>query len=508
MAKIAAPATNASPSGAPAPTVAHSRRTHRSRSRRDRLRLFVRRLLPDGWVRRQVAGIWMNVLIGTVVLVALWLGWPPDGAPQDGYLALALFAVWCLAFLPGWLYVRFLGHRAGALWDEYVVCLHRLAWDHPRFLPTPPVTSQFYQEWRKDGGPRYRDQPNLYRQKFDAYYGKSVAENSHRTGNLRIETLFPVFLLTATLAVCWVVLLFNPAFVGTPKNVWDMMAFGFLGAYSFICQMLIRRFFQSDLRPSAYAHAMLRIITVLILVIAVHQLMADADPGAQAVVAFIIGFFPLVGMQALQRFAAAALRIVVPSGTPAYPLNQLDGLSIWYESRLLEEGIEDMQSLATANLVDVILHTRVPVGRLVDWVDQAHLYLHLDRMDRGWLDRTMHGDKRSAADPDDLVDGSVKANSRAGTKTRTALRQLGIRKATDLLKAFPAKRMGPDNAWKPDQPWAEHMREVEQHGLQSGQLRSIVQVLSRDSSLAPVWNWQRRGVRTVPGSAASRRADA
>jgi hypothetical protein len=32
-------------------------------------------------------------------------------------------------------------------------------------------------------------------------------------------------------------------------------------------------------------------------------------------------------------------------------------------------------SLATANFVDVILHTRVPVGRLVDWVDQPHLYL-------------------------------------------------------------------------------------------------------------------------------------
>ena len=45
--------------------------------------------------------------------------------------------------------------------------------------------------------------------------------------------------------------------------------------------------------------------------------------------------------------------------------------------RLVEEGIEDMQNLATANLVDVILHTRVPVGRLVDWLDQAYLALHL-----------------------------------------------------------------------------------------------------------------------------------
>ena len=52
-------------------------------------------------------------------------------------------------------------------------------------------------------------------------------------------------------------------------------------------------------------------------------------------------------------------------------------MNIWYESRLLEEGIEDMQNLATANIVDVMLRTRIPVDRLVDWIDQAYLYLHL-----------------------------------------------------------------------------------------------------------------------------------
>jgi hypothetical protein len=469
----------------------------------------MRDAVTHGWVHRQVAGACMNVLIGVVVLAALTFRRRSGGVPQGGDLALALFAVWCLSFLPGWLYIRFLGQRAGALWDEYVVCLHRLAWDHPRFLPEPPVTSEFREEWEQDGGPRHRGQLNLYRQKFDAYYGKSVADSSHTRGTpLKIETLFPVFLVTATLAVCWVVLLFDPVFVRAPQTVWDMMAFGFLGAYSFICQMLIRRFFQSDLRPSAYAHAMLRIITVLILVVAVFQLMAGADPRAQAVVAFIIGFFPLVGMQALQRFTAAALRSVVPSGTPAYPLNQIDGLGIWYESRLLEEGIEDMQSLATANLVDVILHTRVPVSRLVDWVDQAHLYLHLDRMERGWLDRALHGDKADAShgdtetvpQVDPLCQGSVKANSRAGTKTRTVLRQLGIRKATDLLKAFPPDRMGPDVAWNPAQPWHSHMHDVQQRGLRLSQLRAMVQVLSQEFSLAPVWNWQRRGVRVIPAT--------
>jgi len=69
-----------------------------------------------------------------------------------------------------------------------------------------------------------------------------------------------------------------------------------------------------------------------------------------------------------------------------YPLSQLDGLNSWYEDRLADENIDDMQNLATANSVDIILHTRVPVGRLVDWVDQAFLFLHLDRVERGLLE--------------------------------------------------------------------------------------------------------------------------
>jgi hypothetical protein len=40
------------------------------------------------------------------------------------------------------------GQRAGALWDEYVLNLHRLRWDSPCHLPRPPVNSEFYAGWR------------------------------------------------------------------------------------------------------------------------------------------------------------------------------------------------------------------------------------------------------------------------------------------------------------------------------------------------------------------------
>jgi len=200
---------------------------------------------------------------------------------------------------------------------------------------------------------------------------------------------------------------------------------------------------------------------------------------------------------------------------------------VWYEARLLEEGIEDMQSLATANFVDVILHTRVPVGRLVDWVDQAHLYLHLDRLEGTSRERKQakigkgpqNGDNQprptSPADPvrsptqtvqadgtpqtnstvPSIAVGSVTESSRAGSKTRTALRQFGIRKATDLLKAFPPDHFDPGCTLPPESPWYNHLAHVRKQGLDEAQLRTIVRVLDNEPSLAPVWNWQSGGAR-------------
>ena len=480
-------------------------------------------------LRRASANICMNAIVALVLVLAWWLAWPPlQVRPQAGVLSLEVFAVWSLSFLPGWLYIRFLGQRAGALWDEYVLNLYRLRWDSPRHLPKPPVNSEFYAEWLGDGGALLARQPNIYQSKFDAYYGKSVSRSGQSDGPpVKIEALFPVFLTTAALAVCWTAVLWSPRFTSDPSSFWDVLKFGFLGAYSFILQMLVRRFFQSDLRPAAYANALVRLIVVLVLVSALYQILPQGNPRSAAAIAFVIGFFPLAGMQAIQRVAATALRVAVPSLSPPYPLNQIDGLSVWYEARLLEEGIEDMQSLATANFVDVILHTRVPVGRLVDWVDQAHLYLHLDRLEGTWRERKhakagqgprnddSQSRPRPAAHPNGLpaeavqadskaraqctlpaiAAGSVTESSRAGSKTRTALRQFGIRKATDLLKAFPPDCVDPGNLLAPESPWQKHLADAATEGLDQAQLRTIVRVLAREPSLAPVWNWQMRGVR-------------
>jgi hypothetical protein len=503
---------------------------------------WLRRMVKNGKVARSTAAAWMTLLIAVPVAVAfltVWGGPTKTTRPDElSVAALKLFGVWCLSFLPGWLYVRFLGQRAGALWDEYVLYLHRLGWDRPAHLPKPPRNSDFYQEWLDDKGNLQPKEQNIYRQKFIAYYGRSIPESSTKSNfSVRTETMFPVFLATIVLAVCWVAVLWNTDSATNPATIWDVLKFAFLGAYAFIVQSLIRRFFQSDLRPSAYAGAVLRIIVVLVTMVALHQLLGPVTSiSTEAAVAFVVGFFPVIAFQALQRVAAATLRVFVPQLTPDYPLDQLDGLNVWYEARLVEEGIEDMQNLATANLVDVILHTRVPVGRLVDWVDQAQLYLHLDRAERGYRERRLvrarkpavnddgkarsdqrppGGDDQAQAAPtpadngeapadgtrpaegdvhayDPLVHGSLSPHNRAGTKARVGLRQLGIRTATDLLKAFPPEQI--DRRVDDDGQGRLSFFDLKPRGLDVDQIRTLVRVLDEDTALAPVWNWQARGV--------------
>lgn len=384
--------------------------------------------------------------------------WPRSS--EWGAGALKFFVLWCLSFLPGWLYLRFLRVRAQAVWTEYVVTLHRLGWDKPQYLPEPPVNSAYHAQWAE--GPR----DNIYLEKFEAYYGRLRGREPGQDDPVMVstESMFPVFLFTTMLAVGWSAVLWETSFLTAPTGVWDVLKYGFIGAYAFVTGMLMRRFFQTDLRPSAYTSAVLRIVLVLLVVAVVHQVVrAMVVPAvtAELALAFLIGFFPLAGLQLVQRMVVKVFGKVVPPLKPAYPLDRLDGLNLWYEARLLEEGVEDMQNLTSMNLVDVVLHTKVPPGRLVDWLDQAFLLIHLDFGDGG----------------------ACSSEALPGPEARAALRRVGVRTATDLLKVY-----APKGKYAPPEG-------VDGTPLPEDQLRLLVAVLSHEAKLSVIWNWQRNDKR-------------
>ena len=452
------------------------------------------------WLRRKAVAAWMNILIAgavavTVVTAGVTAGsrWPQPGT--WGISALKLFALWCLAFLPGWLYVRFLDLRAKALWSEYVLNLHRLGWDLPWHLPMPSVASGFYQRW--EAGPHGRPADNIYRQKFEAYYGRQITSTApDENYSVRSESLFPVFLATAVLAVGWAAVLWDTRFVTHPSGPWDVLKYGFLGSYAFVTSMLIRRFFQSDLRPSAYATAVYRIMLVLLIVTVLHQVLGGTAAVAE----------PRRARRRLRRRLLPARRPAgpaagdVPGAAPVRPAGRL--------------GIPARPARRVQPVVRGAAHRR---GR------RGHAEPHHDEPGRrdpahpgpgrppGGLDRPgVPADPPGAGRPRRAepaapggpapVPGRRPAGRAplSGAQARLNLRRVGIRTATDLLKAFSVEQEGGKRVFR--------VPDGLEPPLPPNQLRLLVAVLAAEPGLAPVWNWQRNGVPDCRGGAGPKAA--
>ncbi len=167
--------------------------------------------------------------------------------------------------------------------------------------------------------------------------------------------------------------------------------FAFIGAYFFTLQMLFRRYVRRDLRSSAYVAVSMRIILAVIGIWVLVEAVAMAPPawvssGQQKtqtveksllVLGFVLGVFPRVGWQVIQTSIKRVFSIAVPSLQTQLPLSDLDGLTVWHEARLEEEDVENIPNMATADLIDLLINTRFPPDRIIDWVDQAILYTHL-----------------------------------------------------------------------------------------------------------------------------------
>lgn len=403
-------------------------------------------------------------------------------------LLLKAFLVVVLSVLPGWLYLQFIGQKGWTIYDEYVLNLHRLAIDHPSNLPKPPPGSPLYEAWEKALPDDVQLDRNIYLKRFESVYGESAVppsrarrddEDKRRRrrpslSGIRRERFGAVLLTTAVMAVGWVAVLqpeiygswsalgdFTP--LGVPELPAEPLRAGFLGAYVFVLQSLVRRYYQQDLKSRAYVGAVLRIVVVAALVIALHPLwsLPDAEyfEGIELVFAFLLGFFPELGFRLLVHRVSAFLRRSIDTGESRYPLRDLDGCNLYVQARLLEEGVEDMENLTSANLVDLLLDTRTPVARLVDWIDQAFLYL------------------RVPGPPED-----------GGRDDRALLRSYGIRTATDLCDLVEHSPNDPD---EPDFR-ARMLRLLNDDDERPSRILGIYSSLQGEANLWHLQQWKRR----------------
>ena len=373
--------------------------------------------------RALLSAFYVTVLLATVAAALL-----PAVLfqPHSRIFLLKLAAVALFASMPGLLYVQFIRFKGPSLYDEFVINLFRLRIDQYRNLPMPPKHTSYYAQWQAEHNKL--DEPgtdNLYRRKFETVYGERAVSTRQFFADrkpMRSEGFYPVVLATALLCIGWAVvvepelyhnfnLLGQLPFSGQPELPYQALQFGFIGAYWFILQDLTRRYFRQDLKTAAYVSASVRLVVVTITVATV-ALLPLGSAAHLNVLAFFIGVFPQIGVQVLKSALGNVIR-GVPNLSARFPLSDLDGLTVWDQARLLEEGIEDMHALATANLVDLLLGTRVPVNTLVDWVDQALLYLCVCVPKK----------------PDD-------------PQPRDELRIFGIRTATDLIRVWNSDGLG------------------------------------------------------------------
>jgi hypothetical protein len=345
--------------------------------------------------------------------------------PRVRLLAFRSFLVLTLCLLPATMWYLFIVTRKASLLNDFVTNLNRLGL----------LTAQEF-EGRDESARRRRIY--AYLQKFEATYGplsstvkanilsgtfnpNTPEESSTKLSNkpfdvISTTTTVPVVLATVLMGLGWLVTLPPSHESSDPLEiVGQPLTYAFLGAYFFSLQMLFRRYVRKDLRGSAYVMVAMRIMLAVIgtkaAVTGLEVINPGMSPTSLLVVGFTIGVFPKVTWQIIQTAVRQVTGFAIPSLRTESPVTDLDGLTVWHEARFEEEDIENVANMASADIVELLLNTRMPPNRIIDWVDEAVLYTYLGQGDFGRPGKRARDDDR-----------------------RIRLRGLGIRTATSFIE--------------------------------------------------------------------------
>lgn len=161
---------------------------------------------------------------------------------------------------------------------------------------------------------------------------------------------------------------------------------GAVGAYVYVLLELGRRTFRHDVTGAVAMWCWVTMVLGPVLAATIAFLWR-IPPGDSAgwwgtgVVLFFTGFAPRRVIAAVESAAVQLLKIGTPTVVQSrqIPLSQVRGISPQIEERLGEEGITDVNSLASAEPVRLVRNTSFDMRQILTWIDEAILIVTLPR---------------------------------------------------------------------------------------------------------------------------------
>lgn len=204
----------------------------------------------------------------------------------------------------------------------------------------------------------------------------------------------------------------------TAARILRGLKLGAVGAYIYVLLELGRRTFRHDITGAIAMWCWVTLVLGPVLAATVSFLwrMEEAPDSAgwwgSGIVLFFTGFAPRRVIAAIEQAALQLLKVGTPTvvETRLIPLSKIRGISLQIEERLGEEGIFDVNSLASAEPVRLVRNTSFDMKQILSWIDEAILIVTLPRSWEGLEEEGITGAIDLAWYYDQVVntqDGSV-----------------------------------------------------------------------------------------------------